>query len=614
MSPSAEAQPEALWYRCNGNMNYPVRAWLALLLVFVWACSTDPSDAPECRQSSDCDGALLCVDGQCLRPCNSELDCSQIQPMCLAGVCRPTECGNGIVEIGEACDGNCPSACNDGIACTRDTLMGNMATCGSVCIFAGIIACSSGDGCCPAGCTDVSDADCSATCGDGVVDPGETCDDNCPASCIDGNACTTDLLTGSVAGCSAACSYSPVTTCQGGDGCCPPGCGALADVDCSASCGNDVVEPGELCDGDCPESCDDTNVCTYDSLTGTVLSCSASCSFAPIASCEAGDGCCPAGCNTFTDGDCSASCGNDVVEPPESCDGNCPSTCDDGDVCTIDNLVGSVDNCSAACSSNVITACGHGDGCCPGGCHLGNDDDCPVEAIDIPAAGFWHASSSELERKPGTSVSQTTFTYATWYKSTTEEAIHFGSGVGSSNHTFFWAGSSDGRLMFQHQSGGSSVVAAPDLGVDWPYLDVWVHLVFALDSTQALPEERARWWINGVEYPVTDLSTNPVSQDFTSHFGSEVTHAIGNKWSGGFNWRGLLAQTFIIWGHALEASAFITLEAPDAPGEVRSIIYRGPVTAESVYFDYTVPGTNGFAAQPDWNNTNVDTKTNDLPY
>ena len=69
-------------------------------------------------------------------------------------------------------------------------------------------------------------------CGNNQVDPGETCDGNCPASCDDANACTTDVLTGSAATCNAACAQSAVTACASGDGCCPAGCSAPSDNDC----------------------------------------------------------------------------------------------------------------------------------------------------------------------------------------------------------------------------------------------------------------------------------------------------------------------------------------------------------------------------------------------
>src|SRR5205085_2839582 len=126
----------------------------------------------------------------------------------------PPSCGNGRVDPGEMCDGACPTACNDGNACTTDTLTGSAQACTAACAFLPITTCKSGDGCCPAGCNHSTDSDCSATCGNGVVESGETCDGNCPATCNDGNACTVDTLTGSATNCSAACAFQPVITCK----------------------------------------------------------------------------------------------------------------------------------------------------------------------------------------------------------------------------------------------------------------------------------------------------------------------------------------------------------------------------------------------------------------
>jgi hypothetical protein len=75
---------------------------------------------------------------------------------------------------------------------------------------------------------------CPASCGNGVIDAGETCDPpaSCPSSCDDGDPCTLDYMTGSAAACNAACTRAPVTVCSSGDGCCPPGCGSPQDADC----------------------------------------------------------------------------------------------------------------------------------------------------------------------------------------------------------------------------------------------------------------------------------------------------------------------------------------------------------------------------------------------
>ncbi len=220
-------------------------------------------------------------------------------------------CGNGTVEVGETCDppSSCPQSCDDGIACTVDSLTGSAASCSVSCSHAPITACAPGDGCCPAGCDSNLDGDCSASCGNGTVEAGETCDppSSCPQICDDGIACTVDSLTGSAANCSVSCSHAPITACAPGDGCCPAGCDSNLDGDCSASCGNGTIEVGESCDppSSCPQSCDDGIACTGDILVGSKQSCGAACSHAVITSCIEGDGCCPAGCEDL-DSDCGA--------------------------------------------------------------------------------------------------------------------------------------------------------------------------------------------------------------------------------------------------------------------------------------------------------------------
>lgn len=69
-------------------------------------------------------------------------------------------------------------------------------------------------------------------CGNNVVDPGETCDGNCPTTCADTLTCTQDILVGTPASCNVACEH-PGTGCVSGDGCCSPGCDNLTDTDCA---------------------------------------------------------------------------------------------------------------------------------------------------------------------------------------------------------------------------------------------------------------------------------------------------------------------------------------------------------------------------------------------
>lgn len=113
--------------------------------------------------------------------------------------------------------------------------------------------------------------DTDSKCGDGVIDPGELCDGDCPTSCDSENSCVIGELVGSAATCDAECSSRRIDNCVDGDGCCPPGCSG-ADDDCSsncltcadigATCGAHADNCGDTLDcGSCPagESCDGTS-------------------------------------------------------------------------------------------------------------------------------------------------------------------------------------------------------------------------------------------------------------------------------------------------------------------------------------------------------------------
>ena len=306
-------------------------------------------------------------------------------------------CGNGQLNAGELCDpaiaagmaGACPTSCDDGVACTTDGMTGAANTCNLTCNNTAIANCANDDGCCPTGCSNANDNDCSATCGNSTIDPNETCDGNCPVSCNDGIACTDDNMIGSVANCNLSCTYSARTQCAAGDGCCPAGCTNANDSDCSATCGNGMIDAGESCDMNCPTSCDDGNACTTDIVLGSASTCNVGCARQTVTTCRDGDGCCPAGC-AGADSDCSTTCGNGSIDSGETCDGDCPTSCEVADACQVATYVGSPATCNAECVINQITTCAAGDGCCPSQCTMATDSDCtgaPTGAIGDPCVG-----------------------------------------------------------------------------------------------------------------------------------------------------------------------------------------------------------------------------------
>ena len=219
---------------------------------------------PECTVDCDCPQGQACSSsGICLPTspptyCCEREGCPQGQAcisregrsaQCQAAPEQPAVCGNGVVERGERCDADCPTSCDDGDACTVDRLLG-ANTCLAECRHEPISACVDGDGCCPAGCSSELDSDCpdAQRCGDGRRDPGESCDGDCPTSCDDGDACTTDSLRGSAAQCTAQCVHQRISACVAADGCCPAGCTWEVDSDCSPPAPTGQV--GASCDRD----------------------------------------------------------------------------------------------------------------------------------------------------------------------------------------------------------------------------------------------------------------------------------------------------------------------------------------------------------------------------
>ena len=165
-------------------------------------------------------------------------------------------CGNGKLDAGEKCDkaipvgkpGTCKIVCNDKNPCTTDAPSGT--DCNVVCKFTQVTKAKHGDGCCPPGANQANDNDCKASCGNGVLEKGESCDPGIKtgagkcktkADCDDKDKCTIDSLSGSA--CAVTClntkvKSSPKTT----DGCCPPGMSSVDDADCPDPCGPDKTK------------------------------------------------------------------------------------------------------------------------------------------------------------------------------------------------------------------------------------------------------------------------------------------------------------------------------------------------------------------------------------
>ena len=255
--------------------------------------------------------------------------------------------------------------------------------------------------CCPAGATAATDPDCSATCGNGVLEPGRDpatpplpagAPERLPgvASCDDQDPCTRDDLI-SAGTCAAVCVHRPIRAAIPGDGCCPVNAVSrqrLATARRSAATGR--TDPGEACDrgasrasrpGGCPEMCEPRRrrrLHRCDTLSGS--GCQAQCvSHAHRALGGAATAAARPASAAASDSDCPAVCGNGAVEPGEACDkaippgspGACPTTCPTRPAtsCLAVRLDGTRRRLHGPLQPRTSTAAAPpADGCCPQGC------------------------------------------------------------------------------------------------------------------------------------------------------------------------------------------------------------------------------------------------------
>ncbi len=318
-------------------------------------------------------------------------------------------CGNGVVESGETCDGNCPSTCPQ-IGCALTALSGSASTCSAVCTNAGTInQCVPGDGCCPSGCNANNDSDCKATCGNAIIESNEACDQ----TNFGGKSCQTLGYSAGSLTCSSSCQivetgcFCAAGLSRCGSACVDTSnnktnCGSCGTVCAGAQvCVNSICRaPPPVCDvgkGDCDFN--SANGCEA-TLSSDVLNCgqctNACSSNHGTAQCSSGTcriSCAPNfgncdfnsanGCETQTNtidncGACGKVCAGAAHASPLCSNGQCKISCAAGwSDCDADpangcetNIADDVSNCGV-CGKTCVAAANAAPACANGSCGLG---------------------------------------------------------------------------------------------------------------------------------------------------------------------------------------------------------------------------------------------------
>ena len=191
---------------------------------------------------------------------------------------------------------------------------------------------------------------------------------------------------------------------------------------------------------------------------------------------------------------------------------------------------------------------------------------------------FRNSASAYLSRTPGSTGSQTTWTWSAWVKrgkltSSTENTL-FTAYSSISDRVFFGFPSNLDTLQVYSPNGGTINLLTSAIFRDPA---AWYHVVLKLDTTQATSTNRLIIYINGV---VQTLSGTFPAQNTTWRVNSTANHFIGQNGNSDGYFDGYMSDAYFIDGQALTPSSF---------GETDSItgVWK-PKAFSGTY------GTNGF--------------------
>ena len=199
---------------------------------------------------------------------------------------------------------------------------------------------------------------------------------------------------------------------------------------------------------------------------------------------------------------------------------------------------------------------------------------------------FNSGDSAYLNRTPSVAGNRKTWTWSGWVKVSKQQDYPDQKGLffaGSSNSNLFrmMFQGSNGQLRIDNDANGSNVTTLLTTQVFRDF-SAWMHIVLAVDTTQATPSNRCKLYVNGTQ--VTTFSTETYqAQNTDTLVNSTNTHSIGNlvNHSPIYYFDGYLANVQLIDGQQLTPSSFTEVSA--TTGQLIPKAYTGG--------SY---GTNGF--------------------
>ena len=185
---------------------------------------------------------------------------------------------------------------------------------------------------------------------------------------------------------------------------------------------------------------------------------------------------------------------------------------------------------------------------------------------------FNSADSAYLSRTPAVAGNRRTWTLSAWLKRCAEDqygAVLSATGTPSRTLASFYNGN-----IYIYSNGGINVSTVGKFRDP----SAWYHVLWVLDTTQAIAADRTKIYVNGIQQTLT-YTTSP-NQNTDWGINNTGAHRVGSDAVASEDFNGYLADIHFIDGQALTPSSFTEVSA--TTGQLISIAYTGTF------------GTNGF--------------------
>ena len=225
---------------------------------------------------------------------------------------------------------------------------------------------------------------------------------------------------------------------------------------------------------------------------------------------------------------------------------------------------------------------------------------------------FNSADSAYLNRTPSTAGNRKTWTWAGWVMKVDVSGFDpiFSAGVNP------WTdiGFNSDKLRCVLNAGSGEIGAISNAVFRDP--SAWYHIVFAVDTTQAVAADRIKFYVNGISVSHVAGASGYPTQNYDTYVNSTTTHRInadGQVSGGGIRFADCyLADVHFIDGQALDPTSFGVF---DANGVWQPIEYTGTYGTNGFHLPFSdnsttaALGTDTSGNDNDWTVNNIFTST-----